>query len=71
MWLELLGQAPPDYEFDPSEEEIQRFLVLLFLGFLIGGFGHLIRSKWLIATGILFVFLAVLIVPLVMYLSGR
>lgn len=29
------------------------YLVATLLGFLLGGFGHIIQSRWLIATGII------------------
>ena len=40
------------------------FLVLLGLGFLIGTFGHIIKSKTLIAAGILLIFAATIFLPL-------
>jgi hypothetical protein len=41
------------------------YVALMLLGFLIGIFGHIVRSKTLQAIGIGFVFLATLILPLV------
>jgi hypothetical protein len=46
------------------------FLVLLGLGFLIGTLGHIIKSKTLIAAGILLIFAATIFVPLLYTLSN-
>ena len=46
------------------------FLVLLGLGFLIGTLGHLIKSKTLIAAGILMIFAATIFLPLAYSLSN-
>ena len=54
--------------FDPSPTP---FVVLMAVGFLVGGLGHLYRSKTLIATGIGLIFLATLGLPLGLYLSDR
>jgi hypothetical protein len=45
------------------------FLVLLGLGFLIGTLGHIVKSKTLIAAGILLIFAATIFVPLAYTLS--
>ena len=46
------------------------FLVLLGLGFLIGTLGHIIKSKTLIAAGILLIFAATIFLPLAYSLSN-
>jgi hypothetical protein len=40
------------------------YMSLMVLGFLIGMMGHLSRSRWLVAIGIMLIFLATLIFPL-------
>jgi len=40
------------------------FLVLLGLGFLIGTVGHIIKSRTLVAAGILLIFAATIFLPL-------
>jgi hypothetical protein len=40
-------------------------VALMLLGFVIGIFGHIVRSKTMQAIGIGFVFLATLVLPLV------
>jgi hypothetical protein len=54
--------------FDPSPAP---FVVLMAVGFLVGGIGHLYDSKTMIATGIGLIFLATLGLPLAIYLSDR
>jgi ethanolamine ammonia-lyase large subunit len=54
--------------FDPSPAP---FVVLMAVGFVIGGIGHLYDSKTMIATGIGMIFLATLGLPLGIYLSDR
>jgi hypothetical protein len=54
--------------FDPSPAP---FVVLMAVGFLVGGIGHLYESKTMIATGIGLIFLATLGLPLAIYLSDR
>jgi hypothetical protein len=39
-------------------------------GFILGVIGHLVSSKTAIVTGILFVFMAVLIFPVLLYVRG-
>lgn len=57
--LQLASVIP---EGDP---DIAPFIVLTVLGFAIACFGHLIKSNTLIATGIIMVFLAVVLIPLI------
>jgi hypothetical protein len=57
--LQLASVVP---EGDP---DIAPFIVLTVLGFAIACFGHLIKSNTLIATGIILVFLAVVLIPLI------
>ena len=54
--------------FDPSPTP---FVVMMAVGFLVGGIGHLYQSKTMIATGIGLIFLATLGLPLAIYLSDR
>jgi hypothetical protein len=54
--------------FDPSPTP---FVVLMAVGFVVGGIGHLYDSKTMIATGIGLIFLATLGLPLAIYLSDR
>jgi hypothetical protein len=40
------------------------YVSLMIAGFAIGIFGHMFRSRWLVAIGILLIFLAALALPL-------
>ena len=45
-------------------ESIGPYVSLMMAGFLIGVLGHLTRSRWLVALGIILVFLAAAAFPL-------
>jgi hypothetical protein len=40
------------------------YLSLMVAGFAIGIFGHLFRARWLVAIGIIFIFLGAVALPL-------
>jgi hypothetical protein len=44
--------------------DIDPYLSLMILGFVISIFGHVIRARWVVAVGILMIVLACLIFPL-------
>ena len=46
------------------------FVVLLGLGFLIGTLGHVVKSRTLVAAGILLIFAATIFLPLAYSLSN-
>lgn len=46
------------------------FVVVLLLGFLIGTFGHLVKSRTLVALGIGLVFSATVALPVVIAVSN-
>jgi hypothetical protein len=46
------------------------YVVLCVLGFVVGGLGHLVRSKALIAAGIAMVFAATVALPVAVALSN-
>jgi hypothetical protein len=48
-----------DFEVDPAF-----FFVLLGLGFVIGGIGHLAESKTVIAIGVILIFAATVAIPI-------
>ncbi len=45
------------------------YATLMVLGFLLGIVGHLIRSRWLVAIGIICVFLGAFLFPLALNLT--
>ena len=54
-----------DFEISPSF-----FIVLLVLGFVIGTFGHLIKSRTLVAAGVILVFAATVFIPIALSVSN-
>ena len=59
---------------DPSPEfgsSPWPFVILMLAGFVIGIFGHIIKSKPLIATGIGLIFMGTLVLPLIVNLSKQ
>ena len=59
---------------DPSPEfgsSPWPFVILMLVGFVIGIFGHIIKSKPLIATGIGLIFMGTLVLPLIVNLSKQ
>jgi hypothetical protein len=54
-----------DFEISPSF-----FIVLLALGFVIGTFGHLIKSRTLVAAGVILVFAATVFIPIALSVSN-
>jgi hypothetical protein len=53
-----------DWRSDP-----QPFIVLILAGFVIGILGHIFKSKTMVATGILMIFLATVGIPLYLQLT--
>ena len=45
------------------------FIVLFFVGFAVGGVGHLAKSKTLLTIGVMLVFLATFALPLLLAIS--
>jgi hypothetical protein len=54
-----------DFEVSPTF-----LIVLLALGFLIGTFGHIIRSRTMVAVGIVLVFAATVLLPIALNVSN-
>jgi hypothetical protein len=46
------------------------YIALMGIGFLVGTFGHIIRSKPVIAAGLTMIFLATVLLPLTAHVSG-
>jgi hypothetical protein len=47
------------------------YIALVLAGFAIGLLGHLIRARWLIAAGVILIFLGALLFPLAVNLTGE
>jgi len=57
-----------EFKFEPA---LGPFIALGVVGFVTAVLGHLYNSKTVVIAGIVMVFAAVLLLPLVLYLSGR
>jgi hypothetical protein len=62
--------APSETSF-PSTLSVEPFLILLALGFAIGGLGHLFGVRFLVGVGIMLVLVARLVGPIVVVLLMR
>jgi hypothetical protein len=49
-------------------DSIEPYLGLMAFGFLLGAYGHLIRSRWVVAVGVIMIFLATLLFPIALQL---
>jgi hypothetical protein len=45
------------------------YIALILVGFAIGVLGHLARARWLIASGVILIFLGALLFPLAVNLT--
>lgn len=52
-------------------DSIEPYIVLMVLGFFVAIWGQGMHSKWLVAIGIIMVFLAVLLFPLALQLFSE
>ena len=56
---------------DPFNDLSPRtYIALMGIGFIVGTAGHIIKSKALIAAGILMIFLATVLLPLSAHVGG-
>lgn len=53
-----------DFTVDPKA-----FLALIILGFVVGTLGHIYKSKTMVATGIVMIFLATVGIPVFLHLT--
>jgi hypothetical protein len=59
---------------DPSPEfgsSPWPFVILMLVGFVVGTFGHIIKSKATVAVGIGLIFLGTLVLPLIVNLTKQ
>lgn len=53
-----------DFQVSPTA-----FVILLLAGFAVGTLGHIYKSKTMVATGVLMIFLATVAIPLALHLT--
>jgi hypothetical protein len=47
------------------------FIVIMLLGFMVGTYGHIIKVRWVIITGIVMIFAATVVLPLLIFRGGE
>ncbi len=65
---QLIAQLP-DLPSEDLGTDPKPFLIIFGIGFLLGIFGHIIKSKTLVASGILMVFIATVGLPFILALD--
>ena len=48
-------------------EGIKSYIGLMVVGFVVGAYGHVIRSRWVVTIGVIMIFLATLLFPLAVH----
>lgn len=52
-------------------DSIGPYLALMAIGFVLGAAGHLARARWLVAVGVIMIFLATLLFPIALQLFSE
>ena len=65
----VLDLVPPLVALLPHS--IGPYVSLMVLGFVIGIFGHLSNSRWLVAIGVILIFLAAFLFPLALNVTTQ
>jgi hypothetical protein len=69
--MEALVVFALNLDTGPFDELSPRaYIALMGLGFVVGTAGHVVKSKALVAAGILMIFLATVLLPLTAHVSG-
>ena len=58
----MLDLAPPLADLFPHSPG--PYIALMLIGFVVGILGHLTKARWLIASGVILIFLGALLFPL-------
>jgi hypothetical protein len=59
--------AAPVVLMSALPEGIAPYITLMAVGFIVGAYGHLMRSRWVVAIGVIMIFLATLLFPLAIH----
>lgn len=60
-----------DSEVPTGDPNLTVFIVIMFAGFLVGTYGHIVKSNKLVIAGIAMIFAATVILPLLIFRGGR
>ena len=58
---------PRNFEFSPDPRP---YIAIFGIGVMIAIVGHIAQSKWLIATGLLMIFMSTTLLPVAIYLGS-
>ena len=54
-----------------GDPNLSAFIVVMLVGFLVGTYGHVIKSRTLIIIGIVMIFGATVVLPLLIFRGGK
>ena len=54
-----------------GDPDIAVFIVIMLIGFMVGTAGHIVHSRRLIITGIVLIFAATVVLPLLIFRGGQ
>jgi hypothetical protein len=66
---QLLAQMVPERHPNLEPTNPTPYLLLMLFGFAVGAIGHLVRSRTLVAIGVLAVFLGTVLLPIGIFLA--
>jgi hypothetical protein len=62
--------AIPD-DYPRGDPDVAIFIAIMLVGFVLGTFGHINKSNKLIIIGIVLIFSATILLPLLIFRGGR
>ena len=65
----LLAQMVPERHPNLEPTNPTPYVLLMLFGFVIGAIGHLVRSRTLVAIGVLAVFMGTVLLPIGIFLA--
>lgn len=65
----MLDFVTPSAELLPTSPG--PYITLMLIGFAVGILGHLTRTRWLVATGVILIFLGAFMLPLTANLTSE
>jgi hypothetical protein len=69
--MEALIVFALNLDTDPFNDLSPRsYIALMGIGFVVGTMGHIVKSKVMVAAGVLMIFLATVLLPLTAHVSG-
>lgn len=63
---------PPVADLVPKgDPNLAVFIVIMLIGFLVGTYGHIAKNRGLIIAGIVLIFAATVVLPLLIFRGGN